>query len=853
MRRNRLSAIAACLFAGALLSANAVALELEPIPLKGAVPSLEAGGFEAYDCPCCEYVSYHGEPMYAWKSPRASGETQYAVRFSVESFGSPGELIPGAVQVALYPSHMSGQPGLRVYVYADNGSGLPGAVLDSVDVPYDSLPTTYDWVTVPLGHMNLSFADGEDFHVGFGAIGGDGDTLVFLSDDGHGPSEGEERSTVLYDGAWWTMYEGYGQQEDYCFLAAVSRCDPTQPPVTRSVPSEYATIQEAVDSADYCDTVLVGDGVYTFDSTNAMQWNRMPVMVRSANGPENTIIEIGAVGEYGPYPFSLQVGDTLPQLEGFTFRPSPDYTYGPGIYVYELAPTIHNCVFEGDFSHGIFAEFAIIKVIGSRFVGVQAGARGEHVIHLTVENCTFYNCGFAAGGHGTYIDVRNCIAAYGVSSFSSSECGGTGGQYIECSNIYGNEEDWPPSIERFRTWNGNMSLPPFFCDTAAGDFNIDELSPCSPTSPLNSCGELIGVGQPLCRVCDDTDGDYYCAELDNCAAAYNPDQADADGDGIGDVCDDCPADAENDADGDGYCADVDNCPSISNPGQADEDGDGAGDLCDNCLGLYNADQGDLDNDGIGDACDDCTDQDGDGYGNPGFANNTCPDDNCPELNNPDQIDIDADGTGDACDGCIDIDGDGFGDPAYPHPYCDADNCPDLANPDQLDTDGDGLGDACDNCAAVANIDQTDSDGDGAGDACDNCLGLANSDQADTDGDGLGDLCDPCPNDAENDADADLLCGDVDNCPTVPNPDQTDTDSDGIGDACCCALRGDCTNDGTLAVSDLTFEISYLFRGGPIPGCPEHADVNGDGSVAVSDLTYLIAHLFRGGPAPAACI
>jgi len=41
---------------------------------------------------------------------------------------------------------------------------------------------------------------------------------------------------------------------------------------------------------------------------------------------------------------------------------------------------------------------------------------------------------------------------------------------------------------------------------------------------------------------------------------------------------------------------------------------------------------------------------------------------------------------------------------------------------------------------------------------------ANSDQADLNSDGLGDACDICPNDPDNDADGDGICGDVDNCP-----------------------------------------------------------------------------------------
>ena len=79
----------------------------------------------------------------------------------------------------------------------------------------------------------------------------------------------------------------------------------------------------------------------------------------------------------------------------------------------------------------------------------------------------------------------------------------------------------------------------------------------------------------------DTDEDGVVNADDNCPAVANEDQADADEDGVGDLCDDdfVPVEDE-DADGDGITDADDNCMDDSNANQADEDEDGVGDVCD---------------------------------------------------------------------------------------------------------------------------------------------------------------------------------------------------------------------------------------------------------------------------------
>ena len=144
---------------------------------------------------------------------------------------------------------------------------------------------------------------------------------------------------------------------------------------------------------------------------------------------------------------------------------------------------------------------------------------------------------------------------------------------------------------------------------AAVDSDFDTKMDYDPTALQKVSGQL------------DFDRDTIPNSIDNCPTVANADQADSDGNGVGDACQvgidtdgDGIIDTGIDTDGDTVLDynpmthKLDDCPKIPDLDQEDNDGDHVGNACvvaaalDNCPHTSNLDQADTDGDGVGNSC-----------------------------------------------------------------------------------------------------------------------------------------------------------------------------------------------------------------------------------------------------------
>jgi Right handed beta helix region len=164
---------------------------------------------------------------------------------------------------------------------------------------------------------------------------------------------------------------------------------------TLHVPSEYPTIQAAIDASADGDIVELADGTYTGYGNKNIDFRGKAITVRSASGDPNLCI-IDCEREGRGFSFYNDEGaDSV--LSGLAIRNGDRSDSGGGIYIRSSTPTLLNCEVSGCWS-------------GSRGGGVycQTGADATFV-NCTVANNTSNGDAWDKGGGGVYCRDSDAI------------------------------------------------------------------------------------------------------------------------------------------------------------------------------------------------------------------------------------------------------------------------------------------------------------------------------------------------------------------------------------------------------------------------------------------------------------
>jgi len=179
------------------------------------------------------------------------------------------------------------------------------------------------------------------------------------------------------------------------------------------VPSEYSSIQDAIEAAGYGDTVLVAPGTYVGDGNWVINPGGKPISILASGTPEETILD--GYNLRGVVVFSNgETSQTV--IEGFTITNGRVEYGGGGILCNSSNPTITNCVIEDNTSTNFGAGGISIKycspVVTDCTISGNTGEEGGGV-NIRLGNPTFSNCmienntAFGQYGHGGGIFFRD--------------------------------------------------------------------------------------------------------------------------------------------------------------------------------------------------------------------------------------------------------------------------------------------------------------------------------------------------------------------------------------------------------------------------------------------------------------
>lgn len=298
----------------------------------------------------------------------------------------------------------------------------------------------------------------------------------------------------------------------------------------RNASSAFASIQKAIDSAEWGDKVMVNDGVY-----GAITATNLLLTIESVNGANTTIIDasltatnvcaadLDCVGTSGSAP-------TNTLLRGFTVRNGNAYV-GGGIY----GGTAENCVISNNTAEAYGGGTIQTVCRDCLITGNSAGYYGGGAAYGDVWRCVITkNIAFCGGGtyqsptHNSLITF-NTVNGGGGGSYQNSlyhctvygntadQGGGIfSGKVINCifagntantgSDTYSAAMTYSCAADNANLrgdGNGNIFDDPCFVNAAAGNFHLAENSPCINMGSFDETVKSEGTDiEGNARICD---------------------------------------------------------------------------------------------------------------------------------------------------------------------------------------------------------------------------------------------------------------------------------------------------------------------------------------------------------------
>jgi len=321
--------------------------------------------------------------------------------------------------------------------------------------------------------------------------------------------------------------------------------------------ADFDNIQEAVDAASDGDEIIVMPGTYTSTENYGVAqtlWKDITLRSSDPNNPDvvaKTIID----GEGVRRGILVQGTWTSgPTIQGFTIINGNSLNEGGGGVRCSGVASITNCTFTGNTSEteggGFFiypdapVTFTDCKFINNQALNYNGGGGVCFSDNAFFENCIFDSNSDNSGyGGGLYLEnsgptISNCLFANNanVGIGCRTSAGGFSQPQINNCEFYNNGAGLKaldyvqPTLDGCVLSNNGCGVSNYYSSTIV-------LNSVLCSNGNNFCGEtwIDGGGNTIADICDDDD-DGIPNDVDNCPL-YNPNQADCNGNGIGDICD----------------------------------------------------------------------------------------------------------------------------------------------------------------------------------------------------------------------------------------------------------------------------------------------------------------------------